>query len=150
MKNIRNAREFCFQFFFHLQLPIFQELKQQLQADGGEVELNNQINEFKQTTNSLLADNEQNFVETQVKSTLKHYAELEKLIEENLKNWKISRLSKVDHTTLLLAVNELKYTQTAPKKVIINEAIEISKKFGTKESSSFINGILDNIAKKEN
>ncbi|MAX66854.1 MAG: transcription antitermination factor NusB [Halobacteriovoraceae bacterium] len=150
MKNIRNAREFCFQFFFHLQLPIFQELKQQLQADGGEVELNNQINEFKQTTNSLLADNEQNFVETQVKSTLKHYAELEKLIEENLKNWKISRLSKVDHTTLLLAVNELKYTQTAPKKVIINESIEISKKFGTKESSSFINGILDNIAKKEN
>ena len=89
------------------------------------------------------------FVIQQIQGTLKSYTEIESLISSHLKNWKIERLSKVDHTNLLLAVHDLCFSQTASHKVIINEAIEISKKFGTAESSSFINGILDAIAKAQ-
>ncbi len=148
MNPLRVAREFCFQYFFHLQLPVFQDLRKQLLEDGQQQTLKNSINEFKETTNNLMNDDSNKFVETQIATALKNYDEIENIISENLKNWKLSRLSKVDHTNLLLAVNELCFTKTAPVSVVINEAIEISKKFGTKESPAFINGVLDNVAKK--
>ncbi len=147
MNNFRSAREFCFQFFFHLQLPVFASLKQELKEDNNLTNLRTSITDFKTSTNVLLDDKANEFVETQIVNTLKYYSEIEGIIEKNLKNWKISRLSKVDYTNLLLAVNELCYTKTAPMKVIINEAIEISKKFGSLESASFINGVLDSVAK---
>lgn len=148
MNNFRIAREFCFQYFFHLQLPVFESLKNDLRSEVQLGVLRASINEFKESTNTLLNDDANLFIEKQVINTLKNYSEIEVIITEHLKNWKLSRLSKVDHTNLLLAVNELCFTKTAPMKVIINEAIEISKKFGSLESSSFINGVLDSVAKK--
>lgn len=149
MNHLRIAREFCFQYFFHLQLPVFESLKTDLKSNNKIESLRVSIEEFKSSTNTLLNPDANAFVETQIVEALKNYDKIEELISGNLKNWKISRLSKVDHTNLMLAVNELCFTKTAPMKVIINEAIEISKKFGTIESSSFVNGVLDSIAKKE-
>ena len=149
MNNLRNAREFCFQFFFHLQLPVFDSLKGELQEEETHKLLSTHISDFKESTNTLLDDKMNKFVIKQLSSCLKNYKDVEKVISGNLKNWKISRLSKVDHTILILAVNELCFTKAAPPKVIINEAIELSKKFGSQESPSFINGILDSIAKKD-
>lgn len=148
MNDLRSAREFCFQFFFHLQLPVFDSLKDELQNDNNK-SLDNSLQEFRESTNTMFNDKNEAFVKDQIVSSLKHYDEIEKIISENLKNWKISRLSKVDHTNLLLAVNDLCFLRSAPVKVIINEAIEISKKFGTSESASFINGVLDSVAKKQ-
>lgn len=148
MNNFRQAREFCFQYFFHIQLPVFDSLKDELNNEDQLKNLRSSILEFKESTNTMLNDEANSFVEKQIVHTLKNYSEIEGIISDNLKNWKLSRLSKVDHTNLLLAVNELCFTKTAPIKVIINEAIEISKKFGSLESSSFINGVLDGVAKK--
>ena len=147
MSNIRGAREFCFQFFFHLQLPVFESLKNDLSENDSIGNVRKSISEFKESTNTLLQDNENKYVEDQVINTLKNYKVIEETISKHLKNWKISRLSKVDHTNLLLAVNELCFTKFAPNVVIINEAIEISKKFGSAESASFINGVLDSVSK---
>lgn len=147
MSNIRSAREFCFQFFFHLQLPVFESMKNELIDQGSTKSVQNSINDFKASTNTLLADHENKYVQDQVIQTLSNYKAIEEIISSNLKNWKISRLSKVDHTNLLLAVNELCFTKFAPDNVVINEAIEISKKFGSKESPSFINGVLDSVSK---
>lgn len=147
MSSIRQAREFCFQFFFHLQLPIFENLKNEWVQSKDQKLILNSISDFKETTNTLLDEKNNDFVVTQINSTLENYESIETIIQQNLKNWKINRLSKVDHTNLLLSVNEICFTKTAPDTVIINEAIEISKKFGSKESSSFINGVLDSVAK---
>jgi len=149
VNNYRIAREFCFQYFFHLQLPVFEVLKGELKKDHKIENFRHNLNDFKASTNTLLSDEGNLYVEKQITETIKNYDEIETIISAHLKNWKISRLSKVDHTNLLLSVNELCFTKNAPMKVVINEAIEIAKKFGTQDSSSFVNGVLDSIANKE-
>lgn len=149
MNNLTQVREFCFQYLFHLQLPIFEALRSELTLDGSDDSLKESIQEFKSTTNHLFEDEQNQIVINRIKGTLSNYRILETLIEKNLTNWKLSRLSKVDLTNLILASYELKFEKETPKKVIINEAIEITKKFGTDATKGFVNGVLDNIAKSE-
>jgi N utilization substance protein B len=61
-------------------------------------------------------------------------------------NWKIERLAAIDRNILRLAIVELDHMVDVPVKVVLNEAIELAKKFSTDESSSFVNGILDKYA----
>ena len=143
------AREFCFQYFFHMQLPIFKELREESANPKTNEAIVSSISQFKESTDTLLEKNLFQFVVDQVQNTLKHYNELEEKIEKYLKNWKIARLSKVDHTVLLLAFSELIYHKDTPPKVVINEFIELAKKYGAKESSSFVNGVIDRFAKSE-
>lgn len=74
--------------------------------------------------------------------------EIDGLIEGQSKHWKLYRMSRVDRNILRMAVFELALLSDIPPKVSIDEAIEIGKKFGTTDSSSFINGILDQICKQ--
>ena len=149
MNKLRQAREFCFQYLFHLQLPIFESIKTDLINDDSKRQLRESLSEYKDSTNSLFDDDVNRFVEDLISGTLANYDSVESTIVENLTNWKIDRLSKVDRTNLLLSVYELCYRPDTPVSIIINEAVEISKKFGTKESASFINGVLDNVAKSK-
>ncbi len=73
-------------------------------------------------------------------------AELDQKIEEASRNWRVDRMAKVDRNVLRLAVYELTRCPGTPRKVILNEAVELAKKFGSEESGAFINGILDKIA----
>jgi N utilization substance protein B len=82
-----------------------------------------------------------------VKGTSKKVEEIDNLITQYSTNWKISRMSMVDRNILRFSVYELMWCQTIPVKVTLNEAIEIAKQYGTEESGSFINGILDKVAK---
>ncbi|HEV2298130.1 MAG TPA: transcription antitermination factor NusB [Candidatus Acidoferrales bacterium] len=68
------------------------------------------------------------------------------LIGKLSKNWRIERMSEIDRGILRLAIYELR-SGTAPVKVVINEAIELAKKFSTPESTPFLNGILDSASK---
>ena len=74
--------------------------------------------------------------------------ELDSRIQQHSKNWRIDRMAAIDHSILRLGVYELRFTGTPPK-VVINEAVELAKKYSTEESAPFINGILDAIAKSE-
>ena len=145
MNKKREAREFCFQYFFHLQLPVFEELKKGINDD----DLLSSINEFKESTNSIFTNELNQYVFNQIKTTISNYSQIEDKIQKYLKNWKLNRISRVDHTNLLLAVNEVCFDKSTPVNIVINEAIEISKKFGSIDSGPFVNGILDNIAKNE-
>jgi N utilization substance protein B len=69
---------------------------------------------------------------------------LDRRIEAALRNWKISRLSTTDRNVLRLATFEMLKFDTPPK-VAINEAIELARRFGSKESASFVNGVLDRL-----
>ncbi len=74
-------------------------------------------------------------------------AALDEMIMRFSTNWKLSRMAAVDRNILRLAVYELVHCDDIPAKVTINEAVEIAKRFGTIESGSFVNGILDNVAR---
>jgi N utilization substance protein B len=83
------------------------------------------------------------FAEKLVRGVRQHQAELDAQIQKASKNWRLERMARVDRNLLRLALYELKYADDVPAKVAINEAIEIAKRFGTAESSAFVNGILD-------
>jgi transcription antitermination protein NusB len=73
-------------------------------------------------------------------------AKLDELIASSSKNWRIDRMSRVDRNILRLGACELVAFRDVPVKVVINEAVELAKRFGTAESSAFVNGVLDRIA----
>ncbi len=77
----------------------------------------------------------------------KNSRELDKTIQKFSKNWKISRIAKVELTILRLAVFEILHQPDIPLKVALNEAIELAKAYGDDNSPGFINGVLDAMAK---
>lgn len=77
-----------------------------------------------------------------------HQVEIDETIQKFSINWKINRMSHVDRNIIRLSIYEMTHLQDdVPKNASINEAIEIAKKFGSEDSSHFINGILDQISK---
>ena len=75
--------------------------------------------------------------------------ELDSVISKYSKGWKISRISKVNVAILRLAVYELKYVDEVPQSVSINEAVELAKKYSSKEDSAFINGLLGSVVRED-
>jgi len=76
-----------------------------------------------------------------------HWDEIQSEYEPYLKNWSFDRLTKVDSSLLLVAAYELSERDDAPYAVVINEAIELAKRYGGEGSSKFINGVLANFVK---
>ena len=74
--------------------------------------------------------------------------QLSEQIKPVLKNWDFSRISRIDRFIMWIALAEMQYMPDIPIPVSINEAIELAKKYSSQQSSSFVNGILDAIAKK--
>ena len=87
------------------------------------------------------------FAESIVKGVIEFRSVIDKNISEIAKNWSLQRMTAVDLSILRIGTYELLYRPEIPKPVVIDEAIEIAKRYGTKESPSFINGLLDKIAK---
>ncbi len=76
-----------------------------------------------------------------------HYEEINSIISNNLKGYTIERVYKIDLAILIIAIIELEFIKENPKEVIINEAVELAKKFSTEKSPKFINGFLASIVK---
>ncbi|PFD90322.1 transcription antitermination factor NusB [Bacillus anthracis] len=85
------------------------------------------------------------FLESLVVGFVENKEVIDEAIRQNLKKWKLERISIVDRSILRVAVYEMKYMEEIPYNVTINEAIEIAKTFGDEESRRFINGVLSNI-----
>lgn len=75
-----------------------------------------------------------------------HMDEIDSLVQSASRNWRLERMSRVDRNVLRLAAGELSYAPDVPVKVVINEAVELAKRYGAGESAAFVNGILDRIA----
>jgi len=82
-----------------------------------------------------------------VQGVVDHRQEFDAMIGRHAKNWRPERMSVIDRNILRLALYELCYQSDVPERVVINEAIEVAKRFGNEESGPFINGILDAIRK---
>jgi len=85
-----------------------------------------------------------------VEGVINHLDEIDTLIHSSSKNWKISRMPVVDRNIMRIAVYELLYCPDIPAKVSINEAVDIGKKYGTRDSGAFVNGVLDRIREFKN
>ena len=81
-----------------------------------------------------------------VRGVARHRRELDAAIEAVSQNWRLDRMARVDRNVLRLAAFELLHQGDVPVKVVINEAIELGKKFGSESSGAFINGVLDRVA----
>jgi len=79
------------------------------------------------------------------RGVIQHIPEIDKKIEQFSSNWKIDRMTCVDRNIIRISVFEMLYCSDIPYKVSINEAIDIGKTYGTKDSGSFVNGVLDSI-----
>jgi N utilization substance protein B len=82
-----------------------------------------------------------------VKNILSEKDKINKIIEKSAPQWPIDKLNKIDLVILWLAIYELEHEDTPPK-VVIDEAVELAKEFGSESSSSFINGVLGTIYKE--
>ncbi len=82
------------------------------------------------------------------KKTVQNQKEIDELIRKNVQHWDFSRIAVVDKNILRMGICELLYLDDIPVKVSIDEAIELAKKYSSEDSGSFVNGVLDAIAKK--
>jgi len=128
----RKAREFALQILFQLDIRKDKPTATILKRFWAEHDVDDEV---------------QAFTEEIIKGTYKHLAAINEKIQVCAKNWSIDRMAAVDRNVLRVAVYEILYRADIPSSVTINEAIEIAKKFGADDSGSFVNGILDSVAR---
>jgi N utilization substance protein B len=116
----------------------------QMDMSDGDAEEN--FNLFWQHFNP--SDELKEFSQKVVQGVCKHREEIDALIEKHSKHWRLKRMPIIDKNILRAAIFELMFCPDTPVKVIINEAIELGKKFSSEKSSPFINGILDKVSRQ--
>ena len=128
------AREQAFKLLYSLQLMDEKNIEEQLEIFIQENEI--------QDKDGI------DYIKDVIVGTNKYNEEIEKSISENIKSdWDINRISKIDLTLLKLGIYEIIYSKL-PYKVVINEVVELAKKYGDDNSKSFVNGVLASIVKK--
>ena len=88
------------------------------------------------------------YARTLVEGTLEHQEEIDGLIRDQADNWRLERMPPVDRNILRLAIFEMLYERDVPKLVVVDEAIELAKRFGSEQSGRFVNGLLDGLLKQ--
>lgn len=94
-------------------------------------------------------DEEKVRIKERAEQVLEKAEEADELTNQYAKGWQTRRMAKVDLSLIRLALYEIRYDETVPDKVAINEAIELAKQYGGNDSPSFINGILGKIVRAE-
>jgi N utilization substance protein B len=88
------------------------------------------------------------YAQTLVRGTVDHREEIDSMIRGQADNWRLERMPAVDRNILRLAIYEMLYERDTPKLVVVDEAIELAKKFGSEQSGRFVNGLLDGLLKQ--
>lgn len=127
----REARELAVQILYALDSNGFTGLRETLQTFREE--------------HPEVAGRVREFAESLVQGVLTKREPIDDAIKARSKNWSLSRMPRVDLNVMRMAAYELMFRADIPKKVSINEAIEIVRRYGDKESPAFVNGILDEI-----
>lgn len=152
------GRSYAFKFLYGLMLPKFKEAKESLlRSSHLDLELEKQIQTFdisyfepdlEHTSNEMMPPSVRKLAFDLIKGVLTNEEQLRTEISSVLHKWKIDQLDKVDLTVLLLGAYELRFMKDTPKKVVINESVNLSKQYGSNDSGAFINGIMDGLAQK--
>ena len=92
------------------------------------------------------ADSTRAFANQLFEGAAKQVAALDELIRKHCENWRFERLAAIDRAILRLAIHEMSSADT-PRKVVLNEAVELAKRFSSQDSGAFVNGVLDSVHK---
>jgi N utilization substance protein B len=134
MRKRTKAREYALQILY--QIDIRREPYKVCLADFWHI---------KKNANSSVVE----FASKLVEGTINNLEKIDRIISRYTANWHLKRMAIVDRNIIRLATYELLFLDEIPPKVSINEAIDIAKKYGDKDSGKFVNGILDKINKEE-
>ena len=137
MGTRRQARELALQFLYQ-----FDSLKES-SSDSEDVE--ELLSLFWDGNDIASDDDTKEFSSILVRGSCSNLPSIDKILTSYSDNWRLKRMSTIDRNILRIAIYELLYLSNIPPPVTINEAVELGKRFGTEESGSFINGILDKI-----
>ena len=129
----RELRENTFVMLFHKEFHDIEEMKEQF--------------ELYFEKKAPMSEKDETYVSERVYDILSKLNEIDSDIEEASESWTVSRMSKIDLSIMRLAYYEMRYDETVPLQVVINEAVEIAKLYGGDNSPSFINGVLGKLAK---
>ena len=129
----RELRENTFVMLFHKEFHDIDEMKEQF--------------ELYFEKKAPMSEKDETYVSERVYDILSKLNEIDSDIEEASESWTVSRMSKIDLSIMRLAYYEMRYDETVPLQVAINEAVEIAKLYGGDNSPSFINGVLGKLAK---
>ena len=141
----RQARELALQALFQLDFNQCQEAEKEKQQEARLAVIDAAAAEME----GHLGSHDRQFVEELVNGTMDSLPEIDGLISSASKDWKLSRMAGVDRNITRMAVFELKFREEkVTPNIIINEAVELAKKFGTDDSSRFVNGILGAVLRK--
>ncbi len=132
MGTRRKSRELALQMLF--------------QADMGRQDME-QVRHTFWTERAGIADDVRGFADDLFRTAVERAGEIDGLIERHAENWRMDRMAAVDRNILRSGVAELLAFPATPRPVIINEAIEIARRFSSPESVQFINGVLDSVAR---
>jgi len=94
------------------------------------------------------SDETETYLRRLVQAVLDHRRDIDRMLKEHMRKWRMERLRVLDRALLRMACAELLYFDDIPPKVSINEAVDIAKKFGDDESGGFVNGVLDGVYKE--
>jgi N utilization substance protein B len=97
--------------------------------------------------NNTFNEEEKEYILDATSKIVNNMEKIDSYIEKNIENWEINRLAKIDLCVLRIAIYEILFRPDIPVEVSINEAIEISKKYSSSQSSKFVNGVLGSIVR---
>lgn len=137
MGKRRRSREIALQFLY--------QYDSQRETCLEDSEIKQQINLFWSAKNASVNEDVREFATVLITGSCENMEGIDRIINKYSKHWRLSRMPTIDRNILRMAIYELAYLRNIPPPVTINEAVELAKKFGTEESGSFINGILDRI-----
>lgn len=140
------AREYALQYLYRVNS---QETSELVELIRDEQAFNQSLKEHSESVNLIPDSTQLNYAIDIIKGTISNFESLNEEISLHSKNWKLERIASIDRTILLLALYEIHHVKNIPYKVVINEALELAKKYASSESSKYINGILDQ-ARKNN
>lgn len=142
MKNERyHAREIALQILYRYDVAL--QSKGTPIPEGADL-LNEVVRHF---DHFKVPEDLREFASLLVAGTLQKLTDLDLLLEKQVSNWRVTRLGYVDRSLLRMAAYELQYVKETPATVVIDEAIELAKQFGTEDTPAFINGVLDALRK---
>jgi len=98
-------------------------------------------------SNNKFPEDVKEFTLALVRGVTSNLNNIDNVIKQYTDNWSLERITAIDRNILRIAINEILFLKDIPKSVSINEAVELAKKFGTKSSFSFVNGVLGKINK---
>ena len=140
----RTLREHCFKMLFCTDFYPPEEAGEQIEdyfLSGSEEETDENGNT--ETIHLVaLSKEEEEECRSRVDTVLEKLPEIDRILEGVAEGWRLGRMGRVELTILRLACFEIRFDESVPDKVAINEAVELAKKFGGDESPSFVNGVL--------